>query len=49
MLMRKGQQIFFDQACNLVPYMESLKIQIDYRMNPSDFLMMEISAYKELN
>lgn len=45
--MRKGTQVYFGQADNLIPYMSSLHIKIDERMNPTDFLMFEISDYKQ--
>lgn len=30
----------------MVEYMENLSINVDYRMNPADFFMLELSAYK---
>lgn len=36
-------------ANNIVPYMEKLGVRVDYRMNPADFFMMEISQFKEQN
>lgn len=27
--------------------MENLGIKVDYRMNPADFFMLELSSYKE--
>jgi len=47
LVMRKGTQVYFGQADNLIPYMSSLHIKIDERMNPTDFLMFEISDYKQ--
>jgi len=46
LVMRKGTQVYFGQANKLVNYMSSLNIKIDERMNPTDFLMLEISNYK---
>lgn len=46
MVLHKGHQIYFDQADKLVPYMQSLQIKVDERMNPADFLILEISLFK---
>jgi hypothetical protein len=46
MLMRNGSQIFLENAQFVVPYMKNLGIKVDDRMNPADFVMLEISAYK---
>lgn len=46
LVMRKGTQVYFGQAGKLVTYMSNLNIKIDERMNPTDFLMFEISNYK---
>lgn len=46
MILHKGKQVYHDQANKVVEYMEKLNIEVDYRMNPADFLMLEISSYK---
>jgi hypothetical protein len=40
MILHKGNQIFLEEAAKIVPYMESLDIKVDNRMNPADFLML---------
>lgn len=46
MVLHKGKQVYYDEASKIVNYMESLNINVDYRMNPVDFLMLEISSFK---
>ena len=46
MVLHKGKQVYLDEASKVVAYMERLSIKVDYRMNPADFLMLEISSYK---
>ena len=46
-LLKNGECLFNDSADKIIPYMEELRIQVDYRMNPADFFMLEISAMKE--
>lgn len=46
-LLCAGKRIYGGQASAIVPYMESIGIQLNYRMNPADFFMLEISKLKE--
>jgi hypothetical protein len=47
-LLKGGECIYSGKANRIVHYMESLKIEVNYRMNPADFFMLEISTLKEL-
>ena len=38
-LLKRGECIYDGLARNIVGYMQSLEIQVDYRMNPADFFM----------
>ena len=42
LILNHGQTVFLGRAAEVVPYMSSLKIDVNYRMNPSDFFMLEI-------
>jgi len=46
-LLKSGQCIYNGPAKDIVKYMEELSIVVDYRMNPADFVMLEISTLKE--
>ena len=35
------------QASGVIGYMERLGIKVDYRLNPADFFMLEMSTLKE--
>ncbi len=39
MILKYGKQIYFDYSKNVVPYMERIGVNVDYRMNPADFFM----------
>lgn len=43
----KGQTLYFGEANQIVPYMLSIGIQVNVRMNPADFFMLEISEFKK--
>lgn len=46
MVLKSGEMVYFGKAKEVVPYMQSLKIEVNLKMNPSDFLMFEISDLK---
>lgn len=46
LLLHQGTSIYFGSADKIVPYMKYLQINVDERMNPADFFMLEISKYK---
>ena len=46
-LLNQGSCIYNGPAKDIVSYMERLKIKVDYRMNPADFFMLEISEMKK--
>jgi hypothetical protein len=46
-LLCAGKRIYSGEAAAIVPYMESIGIELNYRMNPADFFMLEISKLKE--
>jgi hypothetical protein len=46
-LLKSGRCIYDGAANQMVGYMKELGISINYRMNPADFFMLEISAMKE--
>jgi ABC-type multidrug transport system ATPase subunit len=46
MLMGKGHTLFFGLAREIVPYMISLRINVNAHMNPADFFMLEVSEFK---
>lgn len=46
-VLKKGQTVYHDEASKIVSYMQNLDIKVDYRMNPADFFMLELSQYKE--
>ena len=48
LLLNQGSLIYYGQAKDIVSYMEQLTITVDYRMNPADFFMLEISEMKRL-
>jgi ABC-type multidrug transport system ATPase subunit len=39
-LLKEGRRIYDGKAGQIVPYMESLEIKVNYRMNPADFFML---------
>ena len=39
-LLKNGECLFNDSADKIIPYMEELRIEVDYRMNPADFFML---------
>jgi hypothetical protein len=39
--------VYNGKACHFVNYMQKLGIEINFRMNPADFFMLEISAMRE--
>ena len=45
-LLNSGNRVYSGFASNIVPYMESLGISLNYHMNPADFFMLEISKLK---
>ena len=47
MILKNGKQIYFDHSKNVVSYMENLGVNVDYRMNPADFFMLELSSFQE--
>ncbi len=47
MILKTGQEVYNDDAGKIVDYMESIKVKVDYRMNPADFFMLELSSFKE--
>lgn len=46
-LLNAGARVYSGLANNIVPYMESIGVTLNYRMNPADFFMLEISKLKE--
>jgi ATP-binding cassette subfamily G (WHITE) protein 2 len=46
-LLNAGTRIFDGPAADVVPYMETVRVNVNYRMNPADFFMLEISNLKE--
>jgi ABC-type multidrug transport system ATPase subunit len=46
-LLKGGECIYNGKANKIVSYMESLGVEVNYRMNPADFFMMEVSSLKE--
>lgn len=46
-LLKAGECIYSGKANKIVPYMESLGINVNYHMNPADFFMLEVSSLKE--
>jgi len=47
MLIKSGELIYSGGAGQIVPYMQSLGIEVDLKMNPADFFMLEVSAWRE--
>lgn len=45
-LLNLGSTVYFGPSDFIVPYMEGIGVKIDYRMNPADFFMLEISQLK---
>jgi hypothetical protein len=41
--------VYLGKAKGVVPYMQSLNINVNLKMNPSDFFMFEISELKVKN
>ena len=39
--------MYHGQASGVIGYMERLGIKVDYRLNPADFFMLEMSTLKE--
>jgi ABC-type multidrug transport system ATPase subunit len=46
-LMSHGQCVYNGRAERIVDYMTKLGININFRMNPADFFMLEMSKVKE--
>ena len=46
-LLKAGECIYTGKANKIVSYMESLGINVNYKMNPADFFMLEVSSLKE--
>lgn len=46
-LLKGGECVYSGQANAVVGYMQKLGISVDFRMNPADFFMLEISSLKE--
>lgn len=45
--MKDGECVYNGRADKIIEYMTRLKIKINYRMNPADFFMLEMSRMKE--
>lgn len=45
-LIKSGCLLYDGKAAEIVPYMENIGVIVDRRMNPMDFVMMEISEWK---
>jgi ABC-type multidrug transport system ATPase subunit len=46
MVLGRGRTLYFGEANEIVKYMENVGVKVNYRMNPTDFLMLEISDFK---
>lgn len=46
-LMKEGRCIYNGSASRIIEYMEKIGITINYRMNPADFFMLEMSSIKQ--
>jgi ABC-type multidrug transport system ATPase subunit len=46
-LLKGGKRIYSGKSSSIVPYMERIGVKVDYRMNPADFFMLEISSLRE--
>lgn len=49
LLLKNGETVYQGQASSIVPYMKHIGVNINLRMNPADFFMMEISDYNKNN
>ena len=45
-LVKSGECVYNGRADKIVDYMTKIGITINYRMNPADFFMMELSQAK---
>lgn len=45
-LVKDGECVFNGRANKIVDYMTKIGINVNYRMNPADFFMMEMSKAK---